>query len=103
MSAAVNGMARPTNGGVFPCRVWPAAHPLLAHSAVPLELAADDLRQVQQGGYVVKVVYLPAQGPGGLGVISAGVGPGADPVQEAQRRGSVLPVLRIGNIDLEAP
>jgi hypothetical protein len=86
--------------------VWPAGvagQQFLAHSAVPLEVTEEDVRQVQAGGYVVKVIYFPANGAG-LGAISGGDGaPGADPVQEAQRRGAVLLVLRLGNLDAELP
>lgn len=81
----------------------------LAHSAVPLNITEEDLEQVLSGNFVVKVIYLPdpayqdlaAAGPDE--VVSSRLEPGVDPVAEAQRRGSVLLILRIGNIDLEAP
>src|SRR5204862_6057145 len=34
-------------------------------------------------------------------VVSTRLEPGADPVAEAQRRGTILAVIRMGNIDLE--
>lgn len=81
----------------------------LAHSAVPINISEEDLEQVSGGNFVVKVIYLPdpayqdltAAGPDE--VVSSRLEPGVDPVAEAQRRGSVLAILRIGNIDLEAP
>lgn len=81
----------------------------LAHSAVPINITEEDLEQVLAGNFVVKVLYLPdpayqdltAAGPDE--VVSSRLEPGVDPVAEAQRRGSVLAIIRIGNIDLEAP
>jgi hypothetical protein len=81
----------------------------LAHSAVPVNITEEDLEQVLSGNFVVKVIYLPdpayqdlaAAGPDE--VVSSRLEPGVDPVAEAQRRGSVLLIVRIGNIDLEAP
>ncbi len=81
----------------------------LAHSAVPISFTPEDLDQVRAGNYVVKVIYLPdpqfqdlaATGPDE--VVSSRLEPGVDPIAEAQRRGCILAVVRIGNIDLEAP
>lgn len=81
----------------------------LAHSAVPLAITEEDLEQVAAGNYVVKVIYLPdpqfqdlaATGPDE--VVSSRLEPGVDPIVEAKRRGSILLVVRLGNIDLEAP
>ena len=79
----------------------------LAHSAVPVAFTNEDFEQVAAGNYVVKVIYLPspcyqdlaATGPDE--VVSTRLEPGVDPIAEAHRRGSVLLVVRIGNIDLE--
>ncbi|HLN29201.1 MAG TPA: hypothetical protein VK395_15740 [Gemmataceae bacterium] len=81
----------------------------LAHSAVPVAFTDEDFDQVAAGNYVVKVVYLPdpqfqdlaVVGPDEL--VSTRLQPGADPIAEAYRRGSILLVVRLGNIDLEAP
>lgn len=81
----------------------------LAHSAVPIGFTEEDFEQVTAGNLVIKVVYLPdpqyqdlaVAGPDE--VVSSRLEPGVDPILEAQRRGSVLAVIRIGNIDLEAP
>jgi hypothetical protein len=79
----------------------------LAHSSVPVSFTSDDFRQVEQGNYVVKVIYLPdpqyqdiaVTGTGEL--ISTQLEPGVDPIAEACKRGSILAVVRLGNIDLE--
>jgi hypothetical protein len=73
----------------------------LAHSAVPVSFTEEDFQQVAAGNYVVKVIYLPDPGPDE--VVSSRLEPGADPIAEAHRRGSILLVIRLGNIDLEAP
>src|SRR5207253_5759194 len=81
----------------------------LAHSAVPVGFTEEDFEQVAAGNLVIKVVYLPdpqfqdlaVAGPDE--VVSTRLEPGVDPILEAQRRGSVLAVIRMGNIDLEAP
>lgn len=81
----------------------------LAHSAVPIAFTEEDFEQVAAGNYVIKVIYLPdpqfqdlaATGPDE--VVSSRLEPGVDPIVEAKRRGSILLVVRLGNIDLEAP
>jgi hypothetical protein len=80
----------------------------LAHSSVPVSFSPDDFRMVMSGNYVVKVIYLPdpqfqdiAVG-GGLGeLISTQLEPGVDPIAEAAKRGCILLIVRLGNIDLE--
>jgi hypothetical protein len=81
----------------------------LAHSAVPVVFTEEDFEQAAAGNFVVKVIYLPdpqfqdlaATGPDE--VVSSRLDPGVDPIIEAKRRGSILLVVRLGNIDLEAP
>jgi hypothetical protein len=81
----------------------------LAHSAIPVSFTEEDLEQVAAGNFVVKVIYLPdpqyqdlaATGPDE--VVSSRLEPGVDPILEAKRRGSILAIVRLGNIDLEAP
>jgi hypothetical protein len=82
----------------------------LSHASVPLTFTADDFAQAKAGNLVVKVVYLPdpanqdfSTAVGAEEVVSTRLEPGADPVAEAQRRGSVLAIVRLGNIDLENP
>ncbi len=92
---------------VYPSNIKTAT--FLAHSAVPIGFTEEDLEQVAAGNFVVKVIYLPdpafqdlaATGPDE--VVSSRLEPGVDPILEAKRRGSVLAIIRLGNIDLEAP
>jgi len=82
----------------------------LSHNSVPLSFSEDDFARVNGGNMVVKVIYLPdpafqdVAGLGGAGeIVSTQLEPGADPIVEANRRGSILAVIRLGNIDLENP
>jgi hypothetical protein len=81
----------------------------LAHSAVPVSFTEEDFDQVASGNFVVKVIYLPdpnyqdIASTGLAEVVSSQLEPGVDPIVEAQRRGCILLVVRLGNIDLEAP
>lgn len=92
---------------VLPANVRTAT--FLAHSTVPVSFTEEDFEQVAAGNLVVKVIYLPdpqfqdlaVAGPDE--VVSTRLEPGVDPILEATRRGSVLAVIRMGNIDLESP
>ena len=92
---------------VVPCN--PKTEAFLAHSAVPVEFTQDDFKQIAEGNYVTKVIYLPdpqfqdVAGTGTDEIVSTRLEPGADPIQEALRRGSILLVIRMGNVDQEAP
>src|SRR5207248_1407358 len=78
-------------------------------SAVPISFTEEDFKQIAEGNYLVKVIYLPDpqyQDVAGTGIdeiLSTRLEPGADPIQEALRRGCILVVLRMGNVDQEAP
>jgi len=81
----------------------------LAHSSVPIDFTDEDFNQITQGNFVVKVVYLPDSqyqefaGTGIDTILSTQLEPGADPIKEALRRGSILLIVRMGNVDQEAP
>lgn len=82
----------------------------LAHSSVPITFTNEDFEQVNSGNFLVKVVYLPDPNNQDLAVIagpnelvSSRLEPGLDPIVEAQRRGTILLIVRMGNIDLQAP
>jgi hypothetical protein len=87
----------------------PHTEAFLAHSAVPLSFSPEDFRQIASGNYVVKVIYLPSPENQDLAfagpdeVVSTQLAPGEDPLKEAMRRGSILLVIRMGNMDQEAP
>lgn len=87
----------------------PRTHAFLAHNTVPFQLTADDLNQVLAGNFVTKAIYLPDPGFQQLAVagvetlVSTRLDPGLDPIVEADRRGSILAIMRIGNKDIEMP
>lgn len=90
--------------------VTPKTVTFLAHNTVPIAFSDDDLERVNAGNLVVKVIYLPdpmfqdlAAVAGAEEVVSTQLQPGEDPVVEATRRGTVLAIIRLGNIDLEDP
>ena len=86
----------------------PRTDAFLAHNAIPFQLTEEDLDQVTSGNFVTKVVYLPDPDYQELAVagvetlVSTRLDPGVDPVVEADRRGSILAIIRIGNKDLES-
>ncbi len=79
----------------------------LAHNAIPVQFTTDDFQYVIGGNFVTKVIYLPDpefQGDAlaGVGVMSSNrLEPGLDPIVEADRRGAILAIIRIGNKDIE--
>lgn len=84
-------------------------HAFLAHNTVPIQFTVDDFNQILSGNYVTKVIYLPDPEFQELAVagvetlVSTRLDPGVDPIVEADRRGSILAVLRVGNKDIEMP
>ena len=82
----------------------------LDHGTVPVSFTDEDLQRVDGGNLVIKVIYLPDslyQDVTALGnaeeLVSTQLEPGTDPVVEANRRGTVLAIIRLGNINLENP
>ncbi|WP_153556994.1 hypothetical protein [Roseimaritima sediminicola] len=79
----------------------------LAHNAIPVQFTEEDLDQVLTGNFVTKVIYLPDpdfQGPALAGIdtlVSTRLDPGVDPIVEADRRGSILAIIRLGDKDIE--
>ncbi len=88
--------------------VTPRTDAYLAHAPVPVQFTEEDFDQVISGNFVTKVVYLPDPEfqelalSGVETLVSTRLDPGVDPVAEADRRGSILAVLRIGSKDLQA-
>jgi hypothetical protein len=86
----------------------PRTEAYLAHNAVPIQFTEEDLDQVVTGNFVTKVIYLPDAEFQELAVagvetlVSTRLDPGVDPIVEADRRGSILSIIRIGNKDLQA-
>ena len=87
----------------------PTTDAYLAHNSVPLEITDEDLDQVEANNFVSKVIYLPDPRFQELAIagvetlVSTRLDPGVDPVAEADRRGTIMAVLRIGNMDMEMP
>lgn len=81
----------------------------LAHSAIPVQFTEEDLDQVLTGNFVTKVIYLPDPEfqelalAGVRTLVSTRLEPGVDPIVEADRRGAILAVIRMGNKDMETP
>jgi hypothetical protein len=87
----------------------PRTDAYLAHNAIPIQFTEEDLDQVLSGNFVTKVIYLPdAQFQelalaGVETLVSTRLDPGVDPIVEADRRGTILAIIRVGNKDLEIP
>lgn len=87
--------------------VTPRTAAYLAHSALPIQFTQEDFDQVLSGNFVTKVIYLPDpefQEMALAGVetlVSTRLDPGVDPIVEADRRGSIMGVVRLGNKDIE--
>jgi hypothetical protein len=89
--------------------VTPRTDAYLAHSPIPIQFTDEDLDQVLSGNFVTKVIYLPDPEfqelalAGVETLVSTRLDPGVDPIVEADRRGSILAILRMGNLDLQSP
>jgi len=87
----------------------PRTTAFLAHNAIPVAFTEEDFDQVLSGNFVTKVIYLPDPEYQELALagvetlVSTRLDPGIDPIVEADRRGSILGVIRLGNKDLEVP
>ena len=79
----------------------------LAHNAISIQFTEEDLDQALSSNFVTKVIYLPDpefQGEAISGIdtlVSTRLEPGLDPIVEADRRGSILAIVRLGNKDIE--
>src|SRR5262249_3319738 len=99
---------RPDGFTVYPTlEVVPATEhtsEFLAHNYVPVAFCDEDFDRVVDGQYVVKVIYLADSKQGEARtetITSHQLEAGVDPIAEAQRRGSILAVIRLGTIDRE--
>ncbi len=81
----------------------------LAHNAIPVQVTEEDFDQVLSGNFVTKVIYLPDPEYQELALanvetlVSTRLDPGVDPIVEADRRGAIMAIVRVGNKDLEVP
>lgn len=87
----------------------PRTAAFLAHNAIPVAFTEEDFDQVLSGNFVTKVIYLPDPEfqelalAGVETLVSTRLDPGVDPIVEADRRGSIMAVVRMGNKDLQIP
>jgi hypothetical protein len=87
--------------------VTPRTDAYLAHSPIPVQFTTEDFDQVVSGNFVTKVIYLPDPEfqelalAGVETLVSTRLDPGVDPIAEADRRGSILAIVRMGNKDIE--
>ena len=87
----------------------PRTEAYLAHNAIPVQYTEEDFDQVLSGNFVTKVIYLPDAEfqelalAGVETLVSTRLDPGVDPIVEADRRGAILAIIRVGNKDLEIP
>ncbi len=87
----------------------PRTEAFLSHNAIPVQFTEEDFDQVLTGNFVTKVIYLPDPDfqelalAGVETLVSTRLDPGVDPVVEADRRGAILAIVRLGNKDLEIP
>lgn len=87
--------------------ISPRTAAYLAHSAIPVQLTEEDFAQAMVGNFVTKVIYLPDPEfqelalPGVNTIVSTRLDPGVDPVTEADRRGAILAIVRMGNKKME--
>ncbi len=87
----------------------PRTAAFLSHNTIPVQMTVDDINQVMSGNFVTKVIYLPDPEFQELAVadvetlVSTRLDPGVDPIDEADRRGVILSVVRVGNKDMEMP
>ncbi len=87
----------------------PATDAYLTHNPIPVQFTEEDFDQVQAGNFVTKVIYLPDPKFQELAIagvetlVSTRLEPGVDPILEADKRGTILMITRLGGIDLEMP
>ena len=92
---------------LFPTLEVRSAHPntiaYLTHNTVPVEITDEDLEHVRSNNMVTKVIYLPdpkfqARAIAGVEtLVSTTLDPGIDPIEQAERMGTIMVVLRMGN------
>ena len=88
----------------------PPTDAYLTHNPIPVQFTPEDFDQVVDGGnFVTKVIYLPDPKYQELAIagvetlVSTRLEPGVDPILEADKRGTILLIVRLGAIDLEMP
>lgn len=108
----LTGIAKYPNAKFYPtmevCAPGERVQAYLGHNAIPVTFTDSELATAAEGRLVLKAVYLPGV-PGAESataseeVSSLRPGQNGDPVAAASGRGSLLAVIRLGNVDLENP
>ena len=89
--------------------MMPRTEAFLAHNTIPVQFTPEDFDQVLSGNFVTKVIYLPDPEfqelalAGVETLVSTRLDPGVDPIVEADRRGAILAIVRLGDKDLQVP
>lgn len=79
----------------------------LDHAQVIVRFTEEDLDQALAGNFVTKAIFLPDPEFAELALagvdtlVSTRLDPGVDPIVEADRRGAILAIIRLGNKDKE--
>ena len=79
------------------------AKAFVSHNAIPVRLTDEDLENASAGNLVTKVIFLPSPENQELALagvetlVSTRLDPGVDPVAQANKRGTVLAIFRLGN------
>jgi len=87
----------------------PRTEAYLAHNSIPVQFTPEDFDQVISGNFVTKVLYLPDPAfqelalAGVETLVSTRLEPGVDPIVEADRRGAILAIVRLGQQGFAGP
>ena len=96
---------------LYPSLEVRTAHPntfaYLQHNTVPVEVTDEDLEHIRSNNMVTKVIYLPdpefqARAIAGVEtLVSTTLDVGVDPIEQAERMGTIMVVLRVGNKEFD--
>ncbi|HEV3021375.1 MAG TPA: hypothetical protein VGX76_02870 [Pirellulales bacterium] len=81
----------------------PRTEAYMTHNAVPVQFTEEDFDQVISGQCVTKAIFLPDPEFNNLSLdgfetlVSTRLDPGVDPIVEADRRGEIMVIIRMGS------
>ena len=82
----------------------PRTEAYLDKNAIPVSFTDEDCNALVEGRFVTRVIYLPDSEDGDSHGVETIVDrmsePDMDPIGEGDRRGAILAIIRLGNIDL---
>lgn len=82
-------------------KVIEQAEAYLHHNVVPVQFTEEDIEHCISKNSVIKVIYVPNPTQAGEAfgtpevIVSTRLDPGLDPIAEAERRGTVMAVIRL--------